>query len=112
MDASKREATQRRWRELIRRQGESGLSVRAFCRQEDVREPSFYAWRRKLAGREAAAKTKTPSFVPAVVEAPPPGDQPIVLELPSGGGALRLPATMALARVAELVLRLQQRGAS
>ena len=111
MDASKREAAQQRWREVIRRQAESGLSVRAFCRQAGVREPSFYAWRRKLAGRETAAKTKTPGVVPAVVEAPPSGDQPIVLELPSGA-ALRLPATMALAQVAELVLRLQQRGAS
>src|SRR5262249_41783858 len=30
----------------------SGLSVRAFCAQQQVSEPSFYAWRRCLAERE------------------------------------------------------------
>jgi hypothetical protein len=28
----------------------SGLSVRKFCKQEGLSEPSFYSWRRKLTG--------------------------------------------------------------
>lgn len=37
------------WREVIRRQEASGLSVAAFCRQEQVAPASFFAWRKKLA---------------------------------------------------------------
>ncbi len=48
------------WRERVRSQTESGLSVRAFCRREGVSEPSFYFWRRELGKRERqrAAATK------------------------------------------------------
>lgn len=37
------------WREVIRRQEASGLSVAAFCREEQVPPASFFAWRKKLA---------------------------------------------------------------
>jgi hypothetical protein len=37
------------WREVIRRQEASGLSVAAFCREEQVAPASFFAWRKKLA---------------------------------------------------------------
>ncbi len=37
-----------RWQEMVRRQEESGVSVRQFCITEGLSEPSFYAWRKKL----------------------------------------------------------------
>ena len=37
------------WREVIRRQEASGLSVAAFCREQQVAPASFFAWRKKLA---------------------------------------------------------------
>lgn len=37
------------WNELVARQAASGLSVREFCSQAGVSEPSFYMWRRKFA---------------------------------------------------------------
>jgi transposase-like protein len=37
------------WRNLIRQQESSGLSVRAFCRENVVHEHSFYLWRKRLA---------------------------------------------------------------
>ena len=40
-----------RWREILTRQADSGLSVRKFCAVEGVSEPSFYAWRKKLRER-------------------------------------------------------------
>ena len=60
--ASKRTSTQRakadrqqrqrrgasQWAALIQQQHRSGLSVRVFCQQHDLSEPSFYAWRRRL----------------------------------------------------------------
>jgi transposase-like protein len=39
------------WEEAMRRWKESGQSVRAFCRNEGVRESAFYFWRRELAQR-------------------------------------------------------------
>ncbi len=47
------------WRRVLRRQAGSGLSIRAWCRQQDLREPSFYWWRRKLARRDGAAPPPT-----------------------------------------------------
>ena len=38
------------WQEIMDRQADSGLSIRAFCRQEGISEASFYLWRRKLQG--------------------------------------------------------------
>lgn len=48
------------WRRIVRRQPASGLSIRAWCDHQGVKEASFYAWRRTLAqrdvNREAAVK--------------------------------------------------------
>lgn len=43
---------ERFWREIIRRQLRSGQSIRGFCRDEALSEPSFYAWRRELKQRD------------------------------------------------------------
>jgi transposase-like protein len=40
------------WRRIIAQWQASGLSVRDFCRSRQLREPSFYAWRRTLALRD------------------------------------------------------------
>lgn len=54
------------WRELIAGQAASGLSVRAWCLRHEVSEASFYAWRRELARRDAAADV-APRFAEVVV---------------------------------------------
>ena len=51
--------TEGQWREHVRDWRASGLSVRAFCERRGLAEPSFYAWRRKLA-RHA---DRPPAFV-------------------------------------------------
>jgi transposase-like protein len=51
------------WRRMLRQWQRSGLSVRAFCEQHDLSQPSFYAWRRTLAERDAQAV----AFVPVEV---------------------------------------------
>ena len=58
---------ERFWRRMVRRCRSSGLSVRAFCEEQGLSEPSFYAWRRTLAQRDAAAVR----FVPVQVTPPP-----------------------------------------
>jgi len=44
--------TELRWREIVKRQAGSGISVREFCVTEGVSAPSFYAWRKKLRERK------------------------------------------------------------
>src|SRR5438132_4806154 len=55
---------QKRWAELIRQQGQSKLSVSAFCRDHGVSDQSFYNWRKRLSGSEPVRF--------ALVEANPP----------------------------------------
>ena len=54
---SRRNAAERAkvWRDVIRRQRDSGVSVAQFCRQEGLAEASFYNWRRKLASQNPSS---------------------------------------------------------
>jgi hypothetical protein len=113
------------WRDAIGRQVASGLSVRAFCRSQSLREASFYSWRRTLEGRRrektprranhdlttrkvGLRRQAAPSFVPALVNSLP-SDLSIVLELASGC-RLKLSPSISMSQVAELVLALESRG--
>jgi hypothetical protein len=66
-----------RWREILRRQAGSGLSVAAFCRRSRIPEASFYVWRRKL--REAATFAEV-----RVLPAAAPGTGALEVVLPRG----------------------------
>ena len=50
-----------RWREMLERQGDSGVSIREFCLNEGVSEPSFYAWRKKLGMRKDSSAWRQPA---------------------------------------------------
>jgi transposase-like protein len=39
------------WRQQIAQQEQSGLSIRAFCREHRTSEHSFYQWRKRLSVR-------------------------------------------------------------
>lgn len=47
--------TPAQWRELLQVQQSSGLSMAAFCRQQGLRQKSFYYWHRKLMTANAAS---------------------------------------------------------
>jgi transposase-like protein len=54
------------WRELLSRQSRSGLTVRAFCDREALRETAFYFWRKEIQrrdGRSTARRMPALSFV-------------------------------------------------
>ncbi len=78
------------WQERLHRFELSGLSIDAFCRQEDVGRSQFGQWLLALRGKplsEADAETRpkeVPAFVPVTVKA-----QFIEILLP-GGGLVRL----------------------
>jgi len=98
-------AKEQRWREVTRRQVESGLSVRAFCRQERLTEAAFFAWRRTIRQRDTEA-TPSPAFLPVVVDENSRRESAITIEL-AGGRVLRLPEAIPLQRLVELVHALE-----
>jgi transposase-like protein len=59
-----------KWRGLIAEQGQSGLSVTAFCRERGLREGRLYAWKKRLreaeAGRFVAVRVRTTEEAAAV----------------------------------------------
>ena len=38
-----------KWRGIMKKFAKSGLSIREFCRQNEISEPSFHSWKRTLA---------------------------------------------------------------
>ena len=88
------------WREQVRKQAASGLSVRRFCEAHGLGEASFYAWRRTLQARQAEAN-QTPEFVPLMLAAALPSSG-LIVEL-RGGRKLHLPPTLTTAQVVALL---------
>ena len=63
---------QSRWRRIVRGQADSGLSVRAYCAQQRVKESAYYWWRAQLARRDAESPPVQAAFVPVEVVAEEP----------------------------------------
>ncbi len=52
------------WRERLSHQTRSGLTVRAYCEREALKESAFYFWRREIRRRDRqAVGRQTPAFV-------------------------------------------------
>ena len=64
------------WRTRVRQWRRSGLSVRDFCAEHGLSEPSFYAWRRTLAARDAEAVRLVPVRIVAEGGASPQSADP------------------------------------
>ena len=92
------------WREQVHRQAASRLSVRRFCEEKGLSEPSFYAWRRTLAQRDQAIQA--PEFVPVMLAPHVASSSRITIEL-RGGRVVHLPETMATERVVALLRGLE-----
>jgi hypothetical protein len=101
------------WRGLVQRFTSSGLSVREFCRREQLTESSFYAWRRTISERDV---TRSPGtvFVSAILtpshsQAFSPSEPSLALEL-TGGCVLRFVGPTAAEQLADLIHALQARS--
>lgn len=85
------------WRDRIRRQEASGLTIEQFCAQERVARSKFHAWKRRFHLADAADQCPTlparSTFLPVTVRVLPQGHEPplpIEAELPNGV-RLRIP---------------------
>jgi len=103
-------STEAVWRDRLARYHECRLTVKEFCRQEDVSQPSFYQWRKRLdrgcpvakrtppAGGNPNKTVKSLPFLPVKVSSA--GDTPgavfssawAEVELPNGV-RIRVPAS-------------------
>ncbi len=109
--------TELRWRDLVRRQAESGLSVRAFCRQEGISENSLYFWRRELPKRalrnRQLARQEAPAihrdFIPVHLDGGPSARMELVHPL---GYQIRIDGGLNPALLRQLLDVLEQRGES
>ncbi len=95
------------WRKRIEAQRASGMSIRAWCRDNDVHEHGFYWWRTRLGlppvgmRRRRSLGERSVKFAEVVVTPPIP-TEPIRLRL-RGDRELILPAAMPMTDVAALV---------
>jgi hypothetical protein len=107
---------ERFWRDMIRRWRRSGWTIRAFCAEHRLSEPSFYAWRRILAQRDQQATSAAawtdgryddlPAFVPLGVT---PDSTPPVLEIiVDSGRVVRVPPGFDVATLRNLLAVLEE----
>lgn len=108
----RREASKEKfWRKTMADFAASGQSVRAFCRSRQLSEPSFYAWRRTLARREARRSAGmsdgpgVPAFLPIRL-AETTGAAPMEIVL-AGGYCIRLRPPIDRAALTEIVAALE-----
>ena len=94
------------WRRVVRRWHSSGLSVRNFCRQQNLSEPSFYAWRRLLQQREAA----TALFVPVrLLDETSPSNENVIELVLTGQRTVRVRPGFDATTLQQLLDLLQER---
>lgn len=75
------------WRRMVGGWRRSGLSVRAFCARHRLAVPTFYAWRRTLAQRDALPPATAPAFLPVQVVAEAGAPRAPATEAAAAGGA-------------------------
>jgi hypothetical protein len=85
------------WRDRVRRQEASGLTIEQFCSQEGVARSKFHSWKRRFRLADAAdprpASSSPSAFLPVTVrllQHGPTEPQPIEADLPNGV-RLRIP---------------------
>ena len=97
------------WRDRIRRQEASGLTIEQFCSQEGVTRSKFHSWKRRFRLADTAEQRRAlpsqSSFLPVTVrllQRGPEEPQPIEADLPNG---VRLRIPVADPRLACRIIR-------
>jgi transposase-like protein len=85
------------WRRHLRRQAQSGLSIRGYCRRHGLADASFHHWRRTIRQRDGQSRTgpsharqsdfsATPAFLPVALIDPPAPAASSPIDIHLGGG--------------------------
>jgi len=99
--STKQEQRRELWRQRIAEQETGGQSIRAYCRERELKESAFYGWRGRLRKQNTPVRFALVETKPAV-ETPPP------LELLlASGERLRIPSDAATLKLVLAVLRAQ-----
>ena len=97
--STKQEQRRELWRQRIAEQENGGQSIRAYCRERELKESAFYGWRVRL------RKQNTPVRF-ALVESKPAAETAAPLELLlASGDRLRIPSDAATLKLVLTVLR-------
>jgi hypothetical protein len=97
------------WRDVFKQFACSGQSIRRFCAQRGLSEPSFYVWRRTLARRDVISPptvrhSAAPAFLPIQLAGQQSGRIEIVL---GGGRRVRLSGPVDRATLADVLSTLE-----
>jgi transposase len=93
------------WRQRIAQQENSGQTVRVFCRERKLSEPSFYWWRRQLrCSTEQPIRFALVATPTTATHPPRQAQAPLELVLHSGE-RLQIPADAATLRLVLSVLQ-------
>ena len=92
--AKKADTDQRQfWQMVLETFKSSGLSVRQFCKQEGLSEPSFYSWRKRLSAHQNPDTHKEPPQSDSFIQVSIPPVKSGALELIlASGHTLRIPS--------------------
>ena len=97
--STKQEQRRELWRQRIGEQETGGQSIRAYCRERELKESAFYGWRGRL------RKQNTPVRF-ALVESKPEEETAAPIELLlAGGDRLRIRSDAATLKLVLAVLR-------
>ena len=101
-------ATRQLWVQRLERFGRASQTVAQFCAAEGVSVPSFYVWKRTLAGRTAPPDPVTPPTLVPIRLTTSPAAPPIEVVFPSGT-VLRFPIDARPEVIAAVVLAVEAR---
>jgi len=99
------------WQMVIDTWLSSGLSVRQFCKQEGLSEPSFYSWRKKLAKCHKPKDGKVKELSSDFIKVSLPQSHSTGLELVlSSGNTLRIGSSADSKTLARTISVLREAG--
>lgn len=89
----------------------SGLSVRQFCKQEGLSEPTFYKWRNELLNNVAMHSKNNTNQSSPFIEVSVPDNSPVTLELILvSGNTLRIGPSSDCKTLTRVISVLQEAG--
>ena len=97
--STKQEQRRELWRQRIAEQETGGQSIRAYCRERELKESAFYGWRGRLRKPNTPVRFALVETKPAMETPPPLG------LLLASGDRLRIPRDAATLKLVLAVLR-------